>query len=689
MSKEAQWIGYAWPKLKSAWNTVQHAVSAVEDTVVQVGAGARQAVLRIGQGAMGAGSWVVSKFVGGSSGSGGLLASHGSGLKDLGAATKWDYGIGGIYRFESTNSLNGKATLTISYADDEVSGLNPADLRIYYLPDGTNRWQLVGGTVDVASNTVSTVISQLGTYAVAPPLPTGDMQLVPSTNALVADGVSQMTVLVSNLMLNTGSVATQQWVFTATAAGVNILNADLDPATPGVQVLSTNGAVKLLLGAPQGGYVAHVSLASLVGDASGTAAINLIDNAPPGTPSGVSVTAGQSRILVSWQTNSEPDLAGYRVYYCLGQSGPPWDGTAAVEGTASPVQVLGTSVLLRGLALGTNYFVAVSAVDTTGNESPLSTPLQTATTTAPPAPPTSVAARFVPEGTNFLMWALSEDDGYNDRDVVRYDVFRAVLPGGSYAKVGEVAAGASLYSETNTAVGSTQYVAYAVTAVAANGLNSPQTPASRLMADGVTIDNDGDGVPDWWLMKYFGHPTGLSEDNSLAQSNPAKDGLTNLQKYLLGRNPLVWDNLHFVAWQPLPDGRFKLTLFGQTGHNYTLQATTNLVDWVPVTSFICTNAVMDVFDPTATNLNARFYRLTTITSVPGLKLELGSAQPLSAHGLDLVLFSTSGLSYRIDASSDLVNWLPVTNFISTNAATYFRDTSATNYSRRFYRAVVP
>ncbi len=131
------------------------------------------------------------------------------------------------------------------------------------------------------------------------------------------------------------------------------------------------------------------------------------------------------------------------------------------------------------------------------------------------------------------MWALSEDDGYNDRDVVRYDVLRAVLPGGSYMKVGEASAGIGLYAETNTPVGSTQYVGYAVTAVAASGVSSSQALASRLMADGVTLDNDGDGIPDWWMMQYFGHPTGQASDQSFAWNDPAGDGLSNLQKYLL------------------------------------------------------------------------------------------------------------------------------------------------------------
>jgi hypothetical protein len=300
-----------------------------------------------------------------------------------------------------------------------------------------------------------------------------------------------------------------------------------------------------------------------------------------------------------------------------------------------------------------------------------------------------VAARFGSDGTNILMWALSEDDGYNDRDVIRYDVFMAVLSGGNYVKVGEVPAGIGLYSGTNMSVAATQYVGYAVSAVASNGLSSALAMATRFMANGVGVDTDGDGVPDSWMIQYFGHPTGQASDQSFAWNDPAGDGLSNLQKYQLGISPLIWDNLHFIGCQYLADGRLSLSVFGQVGHNYTLLASTNVVNWVPILSFACTNAPMDVVDPDATNFSARFYRLAPPTGVSGLALGLGSAQPLSSNGLDLVLFSLPGLEYRIDASSDLLNWTAVTNFVSTNATMHFLDSSATNYDQRFYRAVVP
>ena len=706
---EGEWANYASEPIRDAIHQATVVVANTVSNVVQAGEGAINATLSFGQGVMAGGSQVVSSLVAGMAGGGGGQQNQDSPRQPRGpfpkgpdpgpppagvplppfGASNYVYGIAGVFRFDSTNSFNGAGTLAIRYSDTNVTGLDEADLRIYRLPDGTNRWQLVGGTVDTVSNVVSVTITNLGTYAVAAPQPTGDLWLQPSTNALAADGVSEMTVVVTNLVLNTGSSATQTWLFTASAVGVDILSVDSDTNRTGVQIVSTNASLTLRLRAPLGGTYARVSLSSVAGDAYGQVGINLVDDVAPAAPLGVSVIPGQSRLWVSWQTNSEPDLAGYRVHYWSGAAAPAWDYVPAVEGSPSPVQVAGTNVLLRGLALGTNYFVAVSAVDTTGHESPLSAVISVMTTSGVPTGPTGVAARFGSDGTNILMWALSEDDGYNDRDVMRYDVFQAVLPGGGYVKVGEVAAGVGIYSGTNLLVAATQYVGYAVSAVASNGVSSSGVPATRYMANGADVDTDGDGIPDSWMIRHFGHPTGQAGDQSYAWSNPSADGVSNLQKYLLGKSPFVWDNLHFMGCERLVDGRLRLGVFGQGGHNYTLLASTNLVSWQPVLAFACTNGTVDVFDPDASSYRARFYRLAPPGPVPGLKLGLGSVRPLSTGGLELVLFSLAGLEYRIDASSDLVNWTAVTNFVSTNATMHFMDSSATNYSRRFYRAVVP
>ena len=69
------------------------------------------------------------------------------------------------------------------------------------------------------------------------------------------------------------------------------------------------------------------------------------------------------------------------------------------------------------------------------------------------------------------------------------------------------------------------------------------------------IDADGDGLPDWWELQYFGN---LSQ---VAADDPDGDGISNLQEFRQGRNPTksaLADNGDFVnlkvhtPLQPLP-----------------------------------------------------------------------------------------------------------------------------------------
>jgi hypothetical protein len=67
-----------------------------------------------------------------------------------------------------------------------------------------------------------------------------------------------------------------------------------------------------------------------------------------------------------------------------------------------------------------------------------------------------------------------------------------------------------------------------------------------------------------------------------------------------------------------------------------------------------------------------------------------NADPFSkTNGFGLNLQAPLGFNYTIQVSTDLLNWQSLTNFVSTNSLLYFSDPAATNYNRRFYRAVMP
>ena len=81
-------------------------------------------------------------------------------------------------------------------------------------------------------------------------------------------------------------------------------------------------------------------------------------------------------VTLTWDTNAEPDLVGYKIYYKTGSSGPPYNGTGATQGS-SPIDVpldqdenTDPDVMeytIRGLSNSEIYYFVVTAFD---NEKP-------------------------------------------------------------------------------------------------------------------------------------------------------------------------------------------------------------------------------------------------------------------------------------------------------------------------------
>ncbi|MGB8370085.1 MAG: hypothetical protein ACLPYZ_14150 [Limisphaerales bacterium] len=91
------------------------------------------------------------------------------------------------------------------------------------------------------------------------------------------------------------------------------------------------------------------------------------------------------------------------------------------------------------------------------------------------------------------------------------------------------------------------------------------------------LDSDGDGIPDWWMIEYFGHPTGQASDLSLAQDDADGSGMSNLQDYLAGTDPTDPTSvlaLHIAAGAPATN--MVLNWTAVSGKNYQILSTTNL-----------------------------------------------------------------------------------------------------------------
>lgn len=188
------------------------------------------------------------------------------------------------------------------------------------------------------------------------------------------------------------------------------------------------------------------------------------DLTPPAPPSGVTSTAGDGVVDVTWNANTEADLGSYRVYR---------DGAlvAAVR-LASPPGSTSTSFHDSGLADGVAHTYAVTAVDTHGNESTASTTSATPVDTTPPGAASGLGA--TPSDRQVaLSWTASPAS-----DVATYRVLRDGV------EVATVTAPTT--SSTDASLTNGRAYAYSVVAV--------DTAGNRSTASGTTTATPRDAV---------------------------------------------------------------------------------------------------------------------------------------------------------------------------------------------------
>jgi uncharacterized delta-60 repeat protein len=136
-------------------------------------------------------------------------------------------------------------------------------------------------------------------------------------------------------------------------------------------------------------------------------------------------------------------------------------------------------------------------------------------------------------------------------------------------------------------------------------------------ADYATVKYDANGNQ-IWVATYDG-PDGFDD---------YADGLALDQSgnvYVAGHSGTLSNGFDFVtvkyvqaATPPrldfptiLPGGQFRLTLIGEPGRSYTIQASTDLMTWTALTNFVSATGTNDFIDPGASNLARRFYRANT------------------------------------------------------------------------------
>jgi len=173
---------------------------------------------------------------------------------------------------------------------------------------------------------------------------------------------------------------------------------------------------------------------------------------PPGTPTGLAATPGNSQVSLSWSASA--GAISYNVKRSTISDGPY---TTIASGVTT------TSYLNTGLNNGTTYYFVISAVNAIGESANSSQVIATPQAIVAPNPPTNLNATAPSQKKRInLTWTQSNSGG-----ITQNKVYRSTNgSGGPYSLIATLSP-ASSYSNTGLTSGTTYF--YVVTAVSANG----------------------------------------------------------------------------------------------------------------------------------------------------------------------------------------------------------------------------
>ncbi len=125
---------------------------------------------------------------------------------------------------------------------------------------------------------------------------------------------------------------------------------------------------------------------------------------------------------------------------------------------------------------------------------------------------------------------------------------------------------------------------------------------------------DGDGIPNWWRLQYFGHILGSATDGSRATDDPDGDGQNNLAEYLAGTSPVDPNSaLRILSVAPTAGG-YVVTWSSVPGRSYQLSYRDSLTAgvWNPLPPIGATGNATTATNTPPPDVIQRFYRVEVV-----------------------------------------------------------------------------
>jgi hypothetical protein len=124
---------------------------------------------------------------------------------------------------------------------------------------------------------------------------------------------------------------------------------------------------------------------------------------------------------------------------------------------------------------------------------------------------------------------------------------------------------------------------------------------------------------------------------------------------------------------------------GTFNRTYILQASTNLVNWVNLsTNFVTTN-FMVVNDPAWLFYPMRFYRAALVNTPTGIGASIGNVQLQPGNQIVFGYTSTAGHSYVLQSSTNLTTWNNVTTNVAGGTLLNFTNLIEPGVNKQFFR----
>lgn len=168
--------------------------------------------------------------------------------------------------------------------------------------------------------------------------------------------------------------------------------------------------------------------------------------------------------------------------------------------------------------------------------------------------------------------------------------------------------------------------------------------------------------------------------------------LTNVMMTTAGVNPITSSNLSgYLDLNPVfvrADGNMDLFLKGTSGQAYVVQATTNFVQWVNISTNIANqNFLVTLTDTDAHLYPRRYYRLMLYNPATGQTT--GPVSKLPDGRVSFRISGTTGQNYVVQASTNLLQWVNLSTNAAAGGVVNYIDAGATNFPNRFYRLKNP